>query len=326
MADQKNHSFIFSSNKYLKFVISFVLFISPILLIYGSIEYALSNYVNFPEKIKIKYLKENKSAIEVLVLGASHSQRAINPQYLSFKTINLANSSQGVYENLILFQNFEKELTGLKLVIIGITYNTLSIDKEFTQPVLNALNLKFYKVNTFKRDVKYSDFLIYHVKPDYFTEKLLEIVDKSEKEEFNKYGFQTNKFHGNYKWFPEDTGKITDEDIYVYNEYSKSVYTENLKYLKDIIKRCEERNINVLLYDPPSHIRFNKLRKQKLIIKRTKLIEDLEREFSNVRSFIRDTAKAYDSHYFYNADHLNPIGAKKATLELNNYIKETYSF
>lgn len=323
MVDQKNHLSI-SSFRPKRLITSFLIFILPVIIFYAGLEYSLYKYGNFPEKIKINYFKKYHKEIKIIALGASHTQRAINPSLMDVRTLNLANSSQGPYENYILFKNFINDLPNLKLLIIGLTYNTLAIDKDFTQPVLDALNLKFYKVNTFKREVNYSDYLLFHTKPSYFSHKFFEILQNTNQEEFNKYGFETNKFSGNYKWYPEHPELLKDKDIYVYNEYDARTYKLNTQYISKIIQLCKTKNIQVLFYDPPTHKRYNQLRDSNLIHKRDSILKDFKAEYENVNFFIRDTAVGYTAKDFYNADHLNPIGAEKATKELNSYINSHY--
>ena len=71
----------------------------------------------------------NDSSAKVLVLGNSHTYFCVNPEYLSKKTINLANKSRKLATDyFILKKNIEK-LAENSIIIIPISHYTLFTDE-----------------------------------------------------------------------------------------------------------------------------------------------------------------------------------------------------
>ncbi len=322
MEDQKNHSFI-SSSKLRKFAFKLCIFFLPVLVVYITLEFKIRE-IDFEPKIKMEYLLNNKEDIHILALGESQTQRSINPEYLDIRSVNLANSSQGIYQNFRLLKAFEPELPNLKLVILGLPFNIIQSEIDFTDPVINHLNLVFYKVNTFGRDIKPEDYLLFHVSPDFFSRRLIDDFKNESPIHLNKYGFDTNKIYGSYQAANFDTARIDKTEIVIENFRNEEALQYNKGILIDLIYYCEKRNIKVLFYSPPSHQFYNQLRDENMIAQRDSLVNYLIKKFPFVEFLNEEQNSDFTAEYFYNANHLNPQGAKKATLELNNFIKQNY--
>lgn len=319
MADPKNRLYIFNSN--LKnFLLNFFIFITPIILIIFLIDYELRHY-RFEEVAKISYLQKNTDKINILFLGSSQTQRAINPEYLSLPAINLANSSQRPFEDFKLLKFFQPKLDSLKLIVLELGYDQLNRSKKYTASTLDSHNLHFYKVNTFNRSLKPSDYLIFNNNPEYYANILKEKFYNSPSITPNNFGFDNSKYTGSYSAAGYDNIKIKDEDIFIENVNNPGIVNENLKIFKEMILYCLDNKLKVLIYVPPSHFRFNNLRNSYLINQRDKTLDELKKEFPELHFFIDETNPNFDISLFFNANHLNPKGAKKATEIIDIFIK-----
>ena len=322
MADPKNHSFI-SNSKIRKFILSGVIFILPVLIIMILAEYLLTQ-LDFAEKIKNQYIEDNSSGIEILFLGSSQVERAINPEYIVKPSINLANSSQRLYEDFELLKRFVKELPNLKVVVIEITFDKLERDHSETASVVHHKNFKFYNVNTFGRNLKIQDNFLFHSDPSYFSNQIESYFTGKQEIVYNKYGFDINKFHGSYPQAKFNDSLIKDDSIYIQNIENEIAFLENRKILENLIQFCASKNLKILVYSPPEHIRFRKLRKPHLVQKYENFIKKLKILHPKIE-FYSDT---YNTQFliedFYNANHLNPDGAKKASLLLDEEILKKF--
>lgn len=74
---------------------------------------------------KARFIQKNKDNIEVIFLGSSHTQEAINPLLMKNKCANLAYNSQDVVGNCMLFDKYVEELPKLKIVFLEFEYFTL---------------------------------------------------------------------------------------------------------------------------------------------------------------------------------------------------------
>jgi hypothetical protein len=322
MADQKNHSFI-SNSKIRRFTFSSLLFVLPVIIILIFIELALRQ-INFPEKVKAGYIEKNSDKIEVLFLGSSQVERAINPEYLKPPAINLANSSQRLYEDFELLKNYAPRFQNLKLIVIEVSYDRLHRDKTFTSEIVDHNNLTFYKVNTFGRDLKIQDYFLFHANPEFYSTALTSNMFNNTEVLLNEYGFDVKKYGGSYKYAGYNNSLIKDEDIFIENVKNKDEFKHNTILLNRLIKFADNNHIAIILYSPPTHNRFNNLRNIDLIHKRDSLVKNMLFKNPNLKALIMDEDPNFEIKHFYNANHLNPDGAELATQKVNDFILENY--
>jgi len=324
MEDQKNHSFI-SNFKIRRFFYDVSIFLLPILILYTILEINLRK-IPFEPKVKYEYLLKNHNKIEILALGASQSERSINPEFLDINALNLGNSSQGLFEDFQLLKAFEPKLPNLELVILGLPFNSVHIGQDFTRTEVHQFNLIFYDVNTFGRNIKPQDYLLFHTNPDLFSKRLINFLRGDSPIKLNRHGFDINKFFGSYQAAEFKIDQIDLKDIYIDNLANKKVLLKSKKILKEFLSYCQDKDIEVLLYSPPSHFLYNELRDKIMVQERDSLVWNLKDKFPFVKFFNEEENEEFTTKYFYNANHLNPEGAKKATLRLNEFINENYNF
>lgn len=322
MADQKNHSFT-SSSKIRKFIFSFFLFLLPVLLILIFIEVMLAQ-MEFAEKIKFRFIQTHANEIEILFLGSSQVERAINPKFITPSSINLANSSQRLYEDFELLKSFNKKLPNLKVVVIEITFDKLERDRSETSNNVHHKNLKFYNVNTFGRNLKIQDHFLFHSDPSYFSNKIEAYFSGDQEIVYNQYGFDINKYFGSFPQAKFNDSLIKDEKIYIQNIQNNKAFQENKKILEDLIMFCNTHRLKLVVYSPPEHIRFRKLRNPRLVTKYENLLKGLKIKYPEIEFYSDTYNPIFLMQDFYNSNHLNPDGAKKASQNINRFILEKF--
>ena len=308
-----------------KFVITLLIFSLPVLIVFSTIEIYLRT-IQFPEKIKKQYLENHKNDISILAIGSSHYERGINPAFLKNETLNLGNSSQRIAEGFELLKGIYPEIPSLKLLIVEVSYDWLERDKTLTSPVVDRLNLLAYDINTYQRPLKPWDHLIFPVRPDYFSEVINASLNDEYALKYNRFGFDTTKYHGSYQAVGHQDSLILDKDIFVENAENQSELNKNSNILKKVISYCEERNVRVLIYNPPIHYRYKNLRKIEIVKRRDSILQSLMKSNPELKLLNLEETSDFEAINFYNGDHLNPKGAKKATKILNNFIEENYNF
>ncbi len=322
MADQKNHSYI-SNSKIRKFIFTGLIFTLPVLIIMILIEVLLPQ-LDFAEKIKNQYLQDNSCEIEILFFGSSQVERAINPEYISKPSINLANSSQRLFEDFELLKRFNNDLPNLKAIVIEITFDKLERDRKETSSIIHHKNLKFYNVNTFARNLKIQDYFLFHSDPAYFSNKIEMYFNEDQEIVYNQYGFDVNKYFGSFPQANFKDSLIKNENIYIQNINNNRAFQENLKILEELITFCNSHNLKLVIYSPPEHVRFRKLRKPKLVSKYEDLIRELKLKHPEIEFYSDTYNPDFLMQDFYNANHLNPDGAKKASQNLNQFLLEKF--
>ncbi|WP_373060225.1 hypothetical protein [Zunongwangia sp. H14] len=304
-----------------KFITGCIIFLIPVIAIYAAVEYSLRQ-IPYAVKIKKEFAMNNREDIKILALGSSHFERGLNPQFMDSLTLNLGNSGQRIIENYRLLLKFEPLLPNLKLVIVELSYDWLERNKSMTSPVVDNLNLVFYDVNTFERDVKPQDYLLFPSNPDFFSNRLSEHIFNESALKFNKFGFDTNRFYGSYEAVQHQDSLIKDEDIYVENATDPVAFSKNVKILNKFIEYCEKRKLKILIYSTPTHYRYNRLRDKQIVQRRDSVLQEFKQKYENLSVYIDEENPDFVTPFFYNGDHLNPTGAEKATKLLNEYIEK----
>lgn len=277
----------------------------------------------FPEAVKQEHIDQNAEDIEILVLGSSQIQRAINPEYLSRPTSNLANSSQLLFEDFQLLKHFRPSLPNLKGTVIEVSYDKLERNKSFTNPALHHRNLKFYDVNTFGRPVNFKDFFLFHANPEHFYKNLVAYLRGDSAIKLNRYGFDENKYDGIFKNV-QYKDSIEEQLITIENVKDSLTYEENKTLLHQMIRYALEEDLEVLIYHPPTHHAYNRLRDPELIEKWQNLLTELEKEYPQLHFLIDDKNPDFKTTHFYNGNHLNPDGAEKASKIMDSVINKNF--
>lgn len=322
MPVQNNSTSIFNF-KMKNFLFKLLIFVIPVIITFIGIEILLRN-LEYSVTVKKEFFKENKNDIKILALGSSHYERGINPKYLKPITLNLGNSAQRINENFELLKTFVPELPNLNLIVLELSYDWLERDKHLTSPIVDVMNLVFYNVNTYERNINIKDHSIFLSDPEYFSNRIISYFKNSQDTIYNKFGFDETKFSGSYEAVNHIDSLILDNDIFVENVEDREAFKKNVKILIEFIHYCHNRNLNILIYNPPVHVRFNLLRKKEIVGRRDSILNLIKTDYPEIRIFNDEVNLKFEAKYFYNGDHLNPTGAKKSTLRLDEFIRKNY--
>ncbi len=296
-----------------KFLFHLAKIILPILFFFLVLEIAIRKIPN-DYQLKKEYLDQNATEINTLILGSSHTFYGINPEYFSKKTFNMAYVSQTLDLDFEILKKYDSKLKNLKTVIIPISYFSLF---ETLETDIEKWRIKNY-VMYYKLPNKYNF-------TDNFETLNNEIklnVKKTIKHYFlnksfitsSNLGWGTNFNSKNKKVFK---GKMTAKKHTVKNF---SLYKENLKKLEKIIVLCRKKNINILFITTPTHKSYYENLNAIQLEKTTKTINNLVKKNSNCEYLNLLKSDKFTNENFYDADHLNEIGAKKLSLLLDKLL------
>ena len=292
-----------------KFWLHILKIIVPIFIFFLVLEIAIRKIPN-DYQLKKSYLDKNASKINTLIVGSSHAFYGINPKYFSKHTFNAAYVSQTLDLDEELLHRYKDKLTNLKTIIIPISYfslfETLETDVEKWRLKNYILYYGFenkyhftYNFETLNNDillnlkktVKY-----YAINKSFITSSNL--------------GWGTNFNSNERKKFE---GQYTAKKHTVKNF---KLFDGNIKSLQKIIKMCQKKNIKILFITTPTHLSYYKNLNQIQLSKITKTINELVQKNQNCSYLNLLKSDKFITSDFYDADHLNDIGAKKLSLLL----------
>ncbi len=296
-----------------KFLIHLSKIILPILFFFLVLEIAIRKIPN-DYQLKKEYLDQNAFEINTLILGSSHTFYGLNPEYFSKKTFNVAYVSQSLDLDYEILNSYESKFKNLKTVIIPISYFSLF---ETLETDVEKWRIKNYVIYyNFENKYNFTDnFESLNNDIKLNVKKVVKhyVLNKSFITSSN-LGWGTNFNSENKKAF---NGTFTAKKHTVKNF---SLYDKNINTLQQIITLCKKKKVNVIFTTTPTHASYYKNLNPIQLEKTTKTISDLLKNNSNCRYLNLLRSEKFTNEDFYDADHLNEIGAKKLSLLLNDEI------
>lgn len=298
-----------------KFLIHLSKIILPILFFFLVLEIAIRKIPN-DYQLKKEYLDQNISEINTLILGSSHTFYGLNPEYFSKKTFNAAYVSQTLDLDYDVLNFYQSKLKNLKTVIIPISYFSLF---ETLETDVEKWRIKNY--------VMYYGFENKYQFTDNF-ESLNNHITQNVKKTIKHYvlgksfitasnlGWGTN-FNSENKRPLE--GEFTAKKHTVKNF---DLYDENLKSLNKTIALCQKKKINIIFITTPTHSSYYTNLNPNQLEKTIKTISNLVKKNSNCKYFNLLKSDKFTKEDFYDADHLNEIGAKRLSLILDKLLTD----
>lgn len=296
-------------------IFKILLFFLPIVLIAISLEILLRNIPN-DYSFKSDYLDKKANKVEVLILGGSHAFYGLNPRYISRNCFNASYVSQSLNYDLEILKKYDGNWNKLSYVLIPISYTTLFSRLELGDEAWRSKNYAiYYGININNKLINYSEVLSISL-PINIT-RLIKHYIQGEKNLFSStlgWGLDySSQIHNNL----EESGRIAA----IRHSNSKNVYfNDNLVFLQNLIDFTLKRDVKLIFFTPPSYISY----KENLNKDRLKLIvstmDHFQNENKNVLYVNLIDDNSFKAQDYFDADHLNEIGAMKLSGELDSLI------
>lgn len=267
---------------------------------------------------KKQYLDKSAKEIEVLYLGNSHIFYGINPEFSNFNSFNAAYGSQSLNYDFAILNLYKNEWRKLKFIVVPIDYTSMyssiedGIENWRVKNYVLYFGLKNYELSN-NYEILNGKLLknSIRIKSFYFNKK----SDIS----CNRLGFGLAFNSKNAKNI-ELTGKEAAEN------HTKKIannvsFPKNKKALKAIVDFAKRKNLKVIFVTCPAYRTYTtRLNSQQLnrTINHAKEIS-INNKNTHYFNFLED--QRFDSSDFFDADHLNEIGAKKFTLIMDSLIQ-----
>jgi GTP:adenosylcobinamide-phosphate guanylyltransferase len=299
-----------------QFIIGITIFLFPVLLGLCLIEYFL-RFIPNDYKYKKEHLLLEADNIQILVLGSSHSVYGIDPEYFSLNGFNFANISQSLDLDYKLLKKYGNKLNKLELIIVPVSYFSMTsrlLDGEEKWRVKNY-NI-YYNINAGSYLLK-NHFEILNGTMLSNVKRIYNYLKNRESSiTVSKRGFGLN-FSADVKNDLEESGKAAalrhttnNKDMFLYNE----------KNIENIIEWCKNHNTKLIFLTFPAYCTYrDNLDKEQLneTINYMKYIDD-KYNFVYYYNLLED--ENFTEEYFFDADHLNVLGAIKLTKYIDELI------
>jgi hypothetical protein len=298
-----------------KFIRDLAIFMLPIFLLGISTESALRNIPN-DYSYKRRYLDENSASIEALFLGSSHAFRSINPNFINLNGFNAAYVSQTLNYDYKIIKKYDGHWDHLKYIVMAISYPSLFFQLKTSTESWRVKNYNIY----------YGMFSSGNLS-DYF--EILSNNPQINLKRMKSYYLlgKTNLTSSALGWGSLSSKKQNDlvktgaAAAKRHTAADDAYFNENMDILRSIIHIADKEQIKIILYTPPAfHTYVEHLDKTQLNRTITAMTQ-LDKDHQNVIYVNFLTDNSFIESDFYNADHLNELGAAKLTKKIGNIIE-----
>lgn len=303
-----------------KFIFKILLFILPIIVLAVFAEYFLQQIPN-EYAYKKGYLDKYSEEIQILVFGSSHTYYGINPVYFSQNVFNAGHVSQSLDFDFKIFDKYQNRHFGdLKMIILPISYFTLWQKLENEIEAWRIKNYALYYEMNIKSLSNYSEVLSNN--PATNIKRLISYYIKHTDElSCNHLGWGMTYKSENAKDL-EETGKTAAlrHTVHICSEERIRTFTENMEILNSFAEICDRRNIKLVFLTTPVFHTYQKNLHTEQLNKTIETIVNFTKEHNDCEYINWFENEDFTEEDFFDADHLNEMGAEKLSLKLSNYI------
>jgi hypothetical protein len=293
-----------------KFLKLLFIFLFPIIIGIISFEFLLRKIPN-DYAYKKQYLDKNSEEIEILYLGNSHIYYGINPELSKNKSFNCSHISQSLIYDLKLLRKYEGKLKNLKTVVIPIDYFSMYSSLESG---IEKWRVKNYAIYYEIKDYQFSsNFEILNGKLYDNLLRLTYYINKKKNSSItsNKLGFGIT--------YNSSKGKNLEKSgISASKRHTKELeknpnFLKNKKAINEVIKLSKEHNFSIIFVTCPAYKTYTERLNNEQLNNTINFIKGVVSKNKNTHyyNFLNDSR--FISKDFYDADHLNEIGAEKFT-------------
>ncbi len=274
------------------------------------------------------------SQIHVLILGASHGEKSLNPQFFREKTFNLSYSSQDVYYDYQIIEKYIDRLPSLQTVILTLSWFSFGYDEETYEPFFakdyyHELGISPRSQNILRTWLYSSLFYTHHygLIKDLILKKrpVLHRIDTcsavSENSNLPDEVLIANGYRYNNTYMPSSQllrhGQLKAENHQ--SLYNRDLINENMTYYQKIITLLLARKKNIVLITPPYSKAYRSSFNSSYLNEFYTLITQLKKQFPQIEYYDFSNWKLTDD-CFWDSDHLNITGAEKFSKHLDSLL------
>ena len=304
-----------------RFIIKTLLLVSPVFLLVVSMEHQLQQIPN-DYSYKKSYLDNNSGEIQILILGASGGFLGINPVYISDNAFNACHVSESLDWSFKILKKYQNKLNSLDIIILQITYPSLWYKLENDIESWRVKNYAVYygiKSNSLKNNFEFlSNPFLMNI------ERLIKYYLKKNNDiACNSLGWGTG-YKSELAIDLRETAKKAAfrHTVDIFSEENIILFNENLKVLNLFSEFCKQKNISLVFLTPPTYLSYRENIDYEQYNEMVKTINSFVKEHSNCYHLNFFDNNDFVAKDFFDADHLNEIGAEKLSLMIFEKLKE----
>lgn len=273
-------------------------------------------------KTKNQYLEDNAKDLKIMVLGASTISMGIKPSYFDMQpAYNFGYASQSNEYNLWILSKHFSEMDSLQYVILDMS---LGAPWLYGDSLAEGRN-KFYRLYYGYKDLPIEFEMMASLSE--LKHRIFPVDNKQALKTIDDDGYQSGFYedvpYDELRWEKSALWSVDYFNNLAYGENANERYNGSVNCICKIIELCKRKNIRVVLVTPPMMELFYSKLKDKLVKDSYHVADSLANAYDNViwlNFFNADSLFSVEE--FYNPTHINPRGAKKFTMMLNDSINK----
>lgn len=309
-----------------KFIINIAIFISPFLLLCIPIDIYLSQKVENTSECSGEFevwtdIYSSKINCELAIYGSSRAWVHINPEILKdslkFNAYNFGIDGHNFWLQYLRHIEYQKSNSKPQIIIHSIDIFTLQKKKELynmSQFLPYMLwNLDIYKSTTSYEGYSAVDYFIPLIRYRHNTTLVSSLMTSlnQQNQPYRNKGFKGQQIEWN-----NDLDNAQKSNTC----YSINLDSSSITLYEHFLEDCKSKNIEVILVYTPEYIDG-----QKYVSNRKEIIDFYKAIATKYKLLFLDYSNNYlcfDKKFFYNAEHLNAIGADIFTRILASDLKK----
>lgn len=296
------------------FIIIGLLVLSPICIL---------SKQSYLQSLKAPVFRFNKE-VTILIAGDSHTQSAINPDYISH-SVNIAESAENYFYTYYKLRHFLDNNPQVTTVILAFSWHNFSADYQESfmfSDISSTIDLYFPLLDQAGRDVIKSWNSSYLVPWARHTLGMPLQVYRERLLQRKILGLPLNRenfdFFGGYR--SSKTSNVSQENISKklkrYYNVTSSSGSNSSTYMTDyfgkILELCAKRHIKVVLFNSPVHKMYRDGVPKSSVTYFNALKSKLLLQYENVE-YVDCSDFTLPTDHFYDGDHVNSKGTKVVT-------------
>ena len=307
-----------------RFVKTILCFFLPIFLGVFALELGMRCVPN-DYTYKNQWLTENIRHVRIWTFGSSHGLYGISPRYFSKLAFNSAHVSQSLKYDAFIFNKFIDTADSLEWVVLPVSYFTLTSMMEDGEEWWRIKNYCIYYDCPYHQwEPKYNIEVIGNPLSLYKQIKrvgrywIMGVDDNN----CDSLGLDLSysKEHRAENWHMDGPQRVKyhTKDIVKFHP----VIQDNISYMESIIKKCEEKQVNVLVITTPVCSTYFECVDTAQYALMIETCDSLACQYNHVQYLNLFMDSRFVEDDFHDSDHLATEGAEKLTIILDEYISK----
>jgi len=302
-----------------RFILKILLLLFPIIVLAVSMEYLLQHIPN-DYIYKKNYLDKHSKEIEILILGSSQEYYGVNPVYFSQNTFNASHVSQTLDLSSEIFKIYQNDFSNLDVIIVSSSYFGLWSKLENASDSWRMKNYAiYYGIDT--KSLKDHSELLNNTLGNNFKRLYKYYLKKENEIYWSKLGWGTAYKAVNGENL-EETGKAAAlrHTIDIYSKESMKIFAENMQILNLLAEFCNNKNVKLIFLTTPTYYIYRENINKNQLNKMVETMNDFVAKHNNCYYINWFENPDFVKEDYYDADHLDEIGAEKLSKKLAFYV------